>query len=415
MLKIFEPLKPFLQPTKVSIDNFFFKLHYRFTFLILLIATVLITSRQYIGEHIKCISDTISEHVINTFCFVTTTFRVVRHFNITALETGAIFQPGIGPYHFNEEPIKRHAYYQWVPFILFGQALCFLVPHIMWKRWEGDRVKKLIIRLKTASISRYVHSKFKFGNTEVPTMEETEDHIKDIRREIITRMPLNESWGTHLMIAEWMNLINIVFQIWWTNKFLGGQFLSLGVHILSENWKDKMDILDKVFPKVTKCHFNKFGPSGSLQVHDTLCVMALNIIHEKIYSILWFWFAFILITSILAVLWRLATFIFFKNEKFSHLAFSFAKSGRHANRHDLNLVIQKCNFSNWMFLYFLASNVSYFMFRQIIENLAAEIPEKNGNPKLFYREQMSGSVSKPPVGIDTVDAPLISKEASKAD
>jgi hypothetical protein len=29
-----------------------------------------------------------------------------------------------------------------------------------------------------------------------------------------------------------------------------------------------MDTLDIVFPKVTKCHFHKYGASGSIQKHD---------------------------------------------------------------------------------------------------------------------------------------------------
>lgn len=57
--------------------------------------------------------------------------------NNTALKADAIFLPGIGPKHITTEPIKRHAYYQWVPFVLFGQALFFYVPHALWKSWEG--------------------------------------------------------------------------------------------------------------------------------------------------------------------------------------------------------------------------------------------------------------------------------------
>jgi hypothetical protein len=29
-----------------------------------------------------------------------------------------------------------------------------------------------------------------------------------------------------------------------------------------------MDTLDIIFPKVTKCHFHKYGASGSIQKHD---------------------------------------------------------------------------------------------------------------------------------------------------
>lgn len=43
----------------------------------------------------------------------------------------------------------------------------------------------------------------------------------------------------------------------------------------------------QVFPRVTKCTFHKYGASGSIQKHDALCVLALNILNEKIYIFLW--------------------------------------------------------------------------------------------------------------------------------
>lgn len=408
MLKTFEAIKPLIHPTKATIDNFLFKLHYRYTFIILLVATVLVTSRQYIGEHIKCISDTIPPHVVNSFCFIQTTFTVVRHLNNSALDSGALFEPGIGPYHFQEEPIKRHAYYQWVPFVLFGQALCFFVPHFAWKHWEGGRVKDLVIGLKFAALSRYTHHKMKFGKDEVPTMDEIDGRVLDIRREIKCRMRLNSWWGIHLMMAEFMNLCNIMFQIWWTNKFLAGQFYSLGFKVINENWQNKMDILDVVFPKVTKCHFQKFGASGSLQIHDTLCVMALNIINEKIYTILWFWFAFMLLMSMLAVAWRISTLIFFKSKMFSKNVFRLTKAGKIFKEYDLYTVIRQCDFSNWMFLYFLASNLTEFVFKKVLANLAAELSDSDYR---YSRRSDDDRFDKPGYSLDTVDGALLPKEA----
>lgn len=79
MLSTFSSIKQYLKfdLSRVVIDNIVFKLHYRWTFVLLLVATLLITSRQYIGEHIQCISDNVVAPVINTFCFFTTTFTVV--------------------------------------------------------------------------------------------------------------------------------------------------------------------------------------------------------------------------------------------------------------------------------------------------------------------------------------------------
>lgn len=53
------------------------------------------------------------------------------------INSGHIPHPGIGPSREDEE-IIRHAYYQWVPFVLFLQALMFYLPHYVWKQAEGN-------------------------------------------------------------------------------------------------------------------------------------------------------------------------------------------------------------------------------------------------------------------------------------
>ncbi|XP_017464203.1 PREDICTED: innexin inx7-like, partial [Rhagoletis zephyria] len=158
MLGTFSSVAPYLKfnPKYVITDNFVFKLHYRWSFIILLVATILVSSRQYFGEHIKCISDTIPAHVINTYCFFTPTFTLVRHLNNSALDKGIIFQPGIGPEQSQNEEIKRHAYYQWVPFVLFAQAILFYIPHILWKSFEGGRIKALVFGLRMVGLTQYI-------------------------------------------------------------------------------------------------------------------------------------------------------------------------------------------------------------------------------------------------------------------
>ena len=54
--------------------------------------------------------------------------------------------------------------------------------------------------------------------------------------------------------------------------------------------------------QVTKCTFHKFGPSGTVQKFDGLCVLPLNIINEKIYVFLWFWFVILAIVTGIQVL-----------------------------------------------------------------------------------------------------------------
>ena len=39
---------------------------------------------------------------------------------------------------------------------------------------------------------------------------------------------------------------------------------------------------DVLFPKMSKCNIQIYGPSGTLQRFDALCVLPLNILHDKV-------------------------------------------------------------------------------------------------------------------------------------
>ena len=41
--------------------------------------------------------------------------------------------------------------------------------------------------------------------------------------------------------------------------------------------------------QVAKCSFNKFGPSGTVETYDGLCILSLNIFNEKVLSSIWAW------------------------------------------------------------------------------------------------------------------------------
>ena len=94
------------------------------------------------------------------------------------------------------------------------------------------------------------------------------------------------------------------------DRFLGYQFTKFGRDVFAVSEQDlhtRVDPMDKVFPKVAKCQFSKYGPSGSVQNHDALCVLPLNIINEKIYIFIYFWFVFLSAVSCVWLLYRLLT------------------------------------------------------------------------------------------------------------
>uniref|UniRef100_A0A182QUM8 Innexin n=1 Tax=Anopheles farauti TaxID=69004 RepID=A0A182QUM8_9DIPT len=378
MLNTFSVLSPHLKFKYkfVTIDNLAFKFHYRATFIILLVCTLLVTSRQYIGEHIRCITGgSIPEHVINTFCFFTTTFTVIRHYNETLLHDGLLPHPGVGPMY-TEDPVKHHAYYQWVPFILFLQALTFYGPHLLWRMSEGGRLKNLVDGLHMAHLSKHYEAKtnLSFGPKCTLLSQDTVDaKLRTVKREFSNHLLVHRNWATRYIFYEVLNVLNCILQIVFTNQFLGGNFRNLGPQFIEDDFSGTMDVLDTVFPKVTKCHFYKYGPSGSIQKHDALCIMALNVINEKIFTFLWFWYVVLFCVSVLALLWRILTLTLHNRSfKFTAAILSFASPGR-LNPQDVEIITRRLKFNEWLFLYYLAKNMDGHLFRKVLRDITDEL------------------------------------------
>merc|ERR1712154_69338 len=90
-------------------------------------------------------------------------------------------------------------------------------------------------------------------------------------------------------ICEVLNFLNVIFQIILLDTFFGGVFTRYGLEVVSLSQTDpekRFDPLNSVFPKVAKCTFHQYGPSGTIQEVDRLCILSLNIINEKIYHAL---------------------------------------------------------------------------------------------------------------------------------
>ena len=63
MLDVFGQVKSLVKLDDICIDNNVFRLHYKVTGVILIMASLLVTSRQYIGDPIDCIVEEIPPDV----------------------------------------------------------------------------------------------------------------------------------------------------------------------------------------------------------------------------------------------------------------------------------------------------------------------------------------------------------------
>ena len=169
----------------------------------------------------------------------------------------------------------------------------FHLPRILWKHSEGGLMAKLV------------------GDLTDPLMvinkAERRDKIQFIKKYFNDSMKTHGQYAAKFFLCEILCLVNVIGQMYLTDNFLGGNFMNYGTEVFSTTFGYSTggpDPMNKAFPKVTKCTFRKYGPSGTVTKHDGLCVLALNIINEKIYVFLWFWFVGVAIMSALAIIYR---------------------------------------------------------------------------------------------------------------
>lgn len=79
MIDLFMPFRGFLKFENVCTDNNIFRMHYKFTVLLLLVFTLLVTSKQFFGEPIHCMSDSdkdTDKDAVNSYCWIYGTYTL---------------------------------------------------------------------------------------------------------------------------------------------------------------------------------------------------------------------------------------------------------------------------------------------------------------------------------------------------
>lgn len=349
MFQLFGSLKQFVKPQSCIIDNYIYRLHYKATVLLLVAFSLMVTARQYFGDPIDCISrDDIPPNLLDTYCWIHTTFSIENAWKKRVGEE--VPYPGVDKTTPNEKRIY-HAYYQWVCFVLFFQALFFCIPRYIWKAIESGLIKNLMLGL----------------NRPILGEEDRARNIGLVSDYIYRNMNLHNTLFLTYTFTEVLNMFNVILQMMLMDRFLGGEFSSYGWEVLSFSewdWSVRFDPMIKVFPRLTKCTFHRYGSSGDVQKHDAMCILPINIVNEKVYIFLWFWFYLLGLVSALALIYRAMTFCYPSIREmatFSHC--------RIANRKLVRSVLRYGRVGDWFLLDLLAKNLDPINFRDLLLDL----------------------------------------------
>lgn len=357
-------LKQYLSTGEFTSESSIFRLHNQFTVIVLIGSSVLLTAAEFFGNPIACLTDFSAKNVINTFCWIKSTFTIV---DFQSREYGSEYfaLPGVGPALMDDDELedkwRRHNYYQWVVFFLFFQAgLCYL-PKLIWNISEGGLMGAI-----STGLSKELYKE-----------EDVSTRKRIVIDYVVTHIKMNNSYVLKYWACEALCFINIISQLFLVDTFLGGEFFSYGLKVLEYSDMDqdvRMDPMIYVFPRMTKCTFHKFGPSGSLVKNDAMCILPLNIFNEKVFIFMWFWFVILAVLLGALVLFRIALFtIPSLRPRLMH------QHNRAVELGVLETFCKKTSLGDWWIMYVLSYNIDPLVYSDIMTKLAKEIETESSN------------------------------------
>ena len=290
----------------------------KYTTVLLFIFAIVTSTSQYVGAPINCWTPKhfTANHAkyTNNVCWITDTYYLPFEDQVP--------QPG--------EPKDRYiSYYRWVPIFLMLQAMFFYLPNVLWRELNtrsGVDISKII---ETSGVYQFAD----YGGKRMLMMNYMVNQLDRYfgRKDMYARDPgsflknclrrtccivCSRRFGNFLvflyMIIKTLYVINVVGQIFVLNDFLGGDYVSFGFDVINATLNNADWTGSARFPKVTMCEFEKRAV-GNVQRYAVQCVLSVNFFNEKIYLIIWFWFIFVAVYTIINFFAWILRFMFLKD------------------------------------------------------------------------------------------------------
>lgn len=132
---------------------------------------------------------------------------------------------------------------------------------------------------------------------------------------------------------------------------------------------------ERIFPQVAKCIYEPYGPSGSNQIFDAICLLPSNILNQKIFMIIWVWYILQMAISVSNILYWIV--IAYSKEARIHVL--HVKTLKSVSHKVLNIASKNAQFGHFFLLNQIAKNVNTMTFFELLSCLVADETNLNEN------------------------------------
>jgi len=186
--------------------------------------------------------------------------------------------------------------------------------------------------------------------------------------------------------------INLQVLNFWLMDVIFNGFWYKYIHALAAipvyDWNLWNLMSSRVFPKVAKCEMFFYGPSGTPNIMDILCVLPLNILNEKLFAVLYVWFLFIAMLAAINILYRLLLVCC------PELRLQLLRTHlRGMPKAHVRQVLSHAGYGDWFVLMSVSINVNPTLFRELLEQLYAEMTRPGSKVQDLQEENDDDNIS----------------------
>ncbi|CAG9533313.1 unnamed protein product [Cercopithifilaria johnstoni] len=264
-------------------------LNYYTTSLLLALVALAISAKQYFGSPIQCWVPMEFrggwEKYAEDYCFIQNSYYIPFAEQI--------------PEELNERK-DQISYYRWVPIVLALQALMFFAPNYFWNILYKETAIQPQGIVKEAKKCSTLH-----GHSRDVEIHNLAAYISDTvsifnsQKDLKVGFTRSGRSATMLyLLTKLLYVLNIIGQIYMLNHFFGGHYLQWGFQTITDLVSGNEWMESSIFPRVIMCDF-QVRRLGNIQRHTVQCVIMMNMINEKFYLFLLFWFIFVGICTLI--------------------------------------------------------------------------------------------------------------------